>query len=192
MATASLPNFSNSTERWLPVTGYEGYYEVSDFGRVRSLLNRQQNPRREPYLRKLRPNADGYLELNLYKDGAQQQVRVATLVLNAFKGSRPAGTEASHLNGARSDNRAVNLAWESPLTNNRRRQDHGTIPKGSAVTGAKLIESDVSIIRGRILRGDTLRQIARDFGVCHGTITDIKSGHTWSHVPLRLKQQEGE
>ena len=39
---------STDAEIFLPIPGYEGYYEVSDWGRVRSLINSQQNPRKEP------------------------------------------------------------------------------------------------------------------------------------------------
>lgn len=108
-------------ERWLPVVGYEGIYEVSDLGQVRS-LDRVISRRNSPYVlrgRVLRPavNRRGYLHLNLYGDGWNESRYVHHLVLEAFAGPRPAGTEARHLDGVPNNNSVANLTWGTHVEN---------------------------------------------------------------------------
>jgi len=61
---------------------------------------------------------------------SRRSVFAHVVVLEAFDGSRPEGYQASHLNGDRCDNRIANLAWETPVQNNRRKALHGTQPAG--------------------------------------------------------------
>lgn len=117
-----------ATERWLPVVGYEGAYEVSDQGRVRSLDRLQRISRsrdgRMPHLRDLEGrvrqqslNSNGYCQVNLSLDGRRHIARVHVLVLEAFTGPRPDGMEGCHGNGERTDNRLVNLRWDTRESN---------------------------------------------------------------------------
>ena len=94
-------------ERWLPVVGYEGRYEVSDLGRVRSLL------RAAPKVLKTRISPNGYEVLNL---GLGNRQYVHRLVASAFlPGSE--GDTVNHINGTKSDNRAMNLEWHTYAEN---------------------------------------------------------------------------
>jgi hypothetical protein len=120
-------------EAWRPVPGHEGYM-VSDMGRVRSLdrvvtRTEPRDPVRQPLKgRVLKPALTrGCPTVNLCGRGHH----VHRLVLLAFRGPRPAGMQASHLNGDRADNRACNLVWESPKDNNRRKIEHGTLLRGA-------------------------------------------------------------
>lgn len=120
------------TERWLPVVGYEGYYDVSDRGRVRS-LDRTSTPRgRAPYRRPGRilvlcPLSSGHLVVKLYAKGHRPRtVRVHTLVLEAFVGSCPTGLEACHWDGRPANNRRTNLRWDTRSANVLDSVRHGT------------------------------------------------------------------
>jgi len=96
-------------ERWLPVPGYEGLYEVSNRGRVKSI------PRRGGRNRMyggglLRPTAEaksGYLIVGLWSSNENETLRVHALVVAAFVGPRPEGQEVRHLDGNPANNR-----WE--------------------------------------------------------------------------------
>jgi hypothetical protein len=114
---------SEAAERWLPVVGYEGLYAVSDMGRVMSLPRIKSGGRgrtRIRFGRVLRPlsrNKDGYLSVSLYRNGSQAHQYIHRLVLLAFIGPAPAGTECCHGNGNPADNRLSNLRWDTHAAN---------------------------------------------------------------------------
>lgn len=125
----ALPN-----ESWLPVVGYEGRYEVSNQGRVRSLDRErlrnigsgvETNKLKGRILRACRRRS-GHYACSL-GDGKRQSVRVVhQLVLEAFVGPRPEGYEACHNNGDPSDNRVENLRWDTKSANALDSVRHGT------------------------------------------------------------------
>jgi len=96
-------------EEWKAVVGYEGAYEVSDQGRVRSLRFKY---REEDYhMLKSFTNEHGYVMISLYKPTGKKQKRVHRLVLEAFVGPCPPGYNTNHKNFDRTDNRLENLEW---------------------------------------------------------------------------------
>lgn len=113
------PIIDESSERWRPVLGWEGLYEVSSEGRVRRLRNGQaSNPKRNT------PGAQGYDVVSLSRGGQTYTFTVHTLVLEAFEGPRPEGTEARHLDDNRGNPSLANLEWASPKRNAQDRVDH--------------------------------------------------------------------
>lgn len=161
-------------ERWLDIPGYEGAYQVSDLGRVRSLdrvVNYCDGRRRHFSGKVLSPKTlnGGHLTVRLpQKEGAL----VHRLVLTAFEGPCPQDFEARHLNGNPSDNRLENLSWGSRASNNVDRSRHGS---------NKLVPSQVQEVRAR-LHKETHRALAEEFGVSVSTIAHIKSGRCYAHV----------
>ena len=96
------------TERWLPVLGHEGLYEVSDQGRVLGVKRGK--------LLKQERNRKGYPVVTLY--GAQRKTHsVHKLVLEAFICPRPDGMQCLHANDIHDDNRLSNLRWGTPSEN---------------------------------------------------------------------------
>ncbi len=109
-------------ESWLPVVGYEGLYEVSDLGRVRSLSRNRRDGRGYLPGRVLRPGPQrrGYLTVSLTDaDGCVRSRRVHQLVLGAFVGPRADGMEVLHNNDVPGDNRLVNLRYGTRSDNQR-------------------------------------------------------------------------
>jgi hypothetical protein len=111
-------------EQWKPVVGYEGRYEVSSQGRVRSL------PRARTKGGVLKPWEQGkcaYLAVKLRDRPSRRDrsVLVHTLVAEAFLGPRPTGEQVRHLNTDSRDNRAENLAYGSAVDNARDAIEHG-------------------------------------------------------------------
>src|SRR4051812_26170742 len=102
-------------ERWAPVPGLDGGYEVSDLGRVRSWMRTGRRPVNRPPTRLAEPRLlgmhyealGGYFVVNL----SRKPYLVHHLVLTAFDRPRPEGQEGRHLDGNRHNNALANLAW---------------------------------------------------------------------------------
>lgn len=112
------------TERWLPIPGYEGRYDVSDLGRVRSWLQCRGTP--VPRILKARPGSNGYLSFCLSKFGRQVDERLHALVLLAFVGPRPEGKQRRHRDGDQLNNTLANLTYGTKSENELDRVRHGT------------------------------------------------------------------
>jgi hypothetical protein len=109
-------------ERWRPVVGYEGLYEVSDRGRVRSLRFGRWGTRH----RMLRGwTHDGYRYVELSRRPGSTAMRVHCLVLEAFIGPRPPGLYGCHNDGNPGNNELGNLRWDTPTSNLFDRVKHG-------------------------------------------------------------------
>lgn len=113
-------------EEWRAIPGFEGHYEVSNCGRVRSLDRFSVTGRRlKGRVMKTRSGLGGHLSLNLCKDGKATSAYVHRLVLTAFVGECPEGMECCHNNGDPTDNRLENLRWDTQQSNVDDRGRHG-------------------------------------------------------------------
>jgi hypothetical protein len=120
-------------DRWLPVVGYEGRYEVSDDGRIRSIDRITGVKRKLRFkgreLRTFSHPKTGHLSVGLRTgDGQTKKVRVQRAVLIAFVGEPPAGHECCHRNGIPTDNRVENLYWGTRSDNMQDMLRHGRKP----------------------------------------------------------------
>lgn len=113
-------------ERWLPVVGWEGLYEISDLGRVRSLPRQGSNGHwyGGGYL-KPGIGGGGYPYVNLCKNNAGRRLRIHVLIAAAFIGPRPDGYEIRHLDGNPANSVLVNLAYGTHSENARDTVRHG-------------------------------------------------------------------
>ncbi len=113
---------ATTDECWLPIPGYEGFYKVSDHGRVRSLerrVIRQSGGTYRVRPRILKPASDnGRLLVNLHgPDGRNASRKVHQLVLEAFVGPRPEGFECCHRDDDHANNTLHNLRWATHADN---------------------------------------------------------------------------
>lgn len=111
------------SEIWKDIEGYEGIYQASNLGRVKSLERTFQNkheskPRTLPE-RVLSPsdNKAGYLTVALSREGKLKYFYVHRLVLNSFTKNNCGKEQCNHKNGDKHDNRLENLEWLSPSDN---------------------------------------------------------------------------
>lgn len=116
---------------WRPISGYEGYYEVSNEGVIRSLDRDIEHAvsgtiRRRGRIIRLKPHKDGYQVATLHKEGRRKNRMVHQIVLEAFVGPCPPGQQTCHNNGDPSDNRIENLRWDTPKENMADKRRHGT------------------------------------------------------------------
>ena len=114
-------------ENWKAIPGYEGAYEVSDLGRVRGLTRTDASGRRwQGRALRLLAHPGGYLQVNLCRGGVARMHRIHRLVLEAFVGPAPDGTEACHGDGNPANNTLGNLRWDTKSSNSFDRVRHGT------------------------------------------------------------------
>lgn len=106
---------------------------------------------------------------------------VHRLILTVFVGPCPDGHEACHLNGDRLDNRIENLRWGTGADNWADRRVHGTASIGERHHASRLTEEQVIAIRAD---QRSRREIADEFGIKPGTVTDIRLRRTWKHLPV--------
>lgn len=168
------------------MVGFEGCYEVSDQGRVRSLdrkveaLNRWGKVTARTYAgRVLRPHTNqkrgGYRYVVLHDAEGQHSRRVSVLVAAAFTGSRPEGMQVCHRNGVSDDDRAVNLRYDTPKANMADKHVHGTYSCGENHPTAKLSNADAAEIR-RLRNVVPKKVLAARFGVSPGHINNVQCG----------------
>lgn len=167
-------------ETWRPVVGYEGRYEVSDEGRVRSLNYRG----RKGLVAIMNPaiNAAGYFLTAFGKRHMNKMIHVA--VAEAFLGKRPDGFHINHKNGIKTDNRLSNLEYCTPSENSSHAHRTGLqkVNKGEQCSYAKLTEKNISEIR--LLRSSGLKQreIASRFNISRQHVGDILLNKKWAHL----------
>jgi hypothetical protein len=171
-------------ENWKPVLGYEGYYEVSDYGRVRSLTRRTAYRNRVHRGRTLDPglNHSGYPTVTLCVGGRREHWFVHELVLIAFVGQKPEGLITRHKDGCKTNNNLSNLAWGTFAENAADAREHGTHEIGSMRKQAKLTEAAVAEMRKEAAEGTPVKDIAKKWGVAFRTAAHAISGTKWKHV----------
>jgi len=185
---APLPPPDLPGEHWLPVASYEGLYEVSDLGRVKSLPRpgcRNGNKSRLYGGRIIVQHAayGGYLTVGLWRDGKSTQARVHKLVAAAFLGPCPPGQMVCHGPSGILNNSVGNLSYGTAAKNGADMVRDGTSVTGIKNHSAKLTEADVIQIRRRHANGEAgYRVLARDYGVDQGQIRLIVKRKNWKHV----------
>ncbi len=119
------------SEVWRPVVGFEGFYEVSSIGRVRSIertvtYRNGLTRRHASVMLSPRTIKDGYQAVGMSRPGRRWFTPVHKVVLMTFVGPRPDGMITRHLDGNPANNRLENLTYGTPRENNLDRTRHGT------------------------------------------------------------------
>jgi HNH endonuclease/NUMOD4 motif len=109
-------------EEWLPVLGWEDYYEVSSHGRMRSLPRKYR-----PGVYLLKPFVSGapYPQVKMSRRNTPRYAFVHHLVAQAFIGPRPPGEHIRHLDGDPTNNHVSNLRYGTPSENSYDTVRHG-------------------------------------------------------------------
>jgi hypothetical protein len=179
-----------TAEIWKPVVGYEGLYEVSDLGRVRSLWRSNgcgRVRRSEPFVLREGKSSNGYVAVTLCKDGAERRISIHRLVLTAFVGPCPSGMEAAHSDGVRANCGLTNLSWKSHRDNIADKVAHGTQQVGERNPAALLTRDDVVAIRRDYRRGcrtSGAPALGRRYGVSPSAILAVVHGVNWQPAAM--------
>lgn len=107
-------NLKNMEEEWRPIPGYEGLYEASNLGKIRSIDREIRHSKNgtltlKGRVLKLGIDKDGYLQVQLNKNGRGKTFRVHRLVWMAFNGAIPENMQVNHVDEDKSNNRLENM-----------------------------------------------------------------------------------
>lgn len=164
-------------EVWKDVIGYESIYEVSNFGRVKSIKSKKEK------LLKGRDDSNGYLKVALYKNKTCIQKKIHRLVALVFIENPYNKKTVNHINGIKSDNRLKNLEWATYSENSKHSFDNNLQAprKGVENNKAKLTEHQVLEIRNYKGIFNTY-ELGIMYGVNNTTIGSILNRKTWKHI----------
>lgn len=179
-------------EEWRDITGYEGIYMVSNFGRVKSLereirfgiAGKRIDPEK---IKTVLKTKKGYNKIGMCNNGTQRQEFVHRLVALAFIPNPEGKPTVNHIDGNKDNNCLENLEWSTYLENNRHAIDTKLRSRPSGLRGSEhkkaiLTESDVIDIRKMRENGERLSDIANTYSVSTSAISSIVHGRNWKHV----------
>lgn len=168
-------------EIWKDIPGYEGSYQISNIGRVKSLRRFYNKGWHADKILAIHPNNFGYFHVKIRKDGGSRDFQVHALVALAFIGPYPPGKEINHKNGVVTDNHPDNLEYITHGENMAHKyRVLGVKPNKNNV---KLTAKQVRQIR-RLFNPYyyTYPMLAKKFGVSAGNIYAIIHRKTWKEV----------
>lgn len=155
-------------EKWVDIKGYEGYYQVSDQGRVKRLAGSLKCKTDRILINSVSSN--GYLFVTLYKDGASKMYRVHRLVLENFNPVENMDKlEVNHLDEVITNNCLSNLQWATRSEN----LNYGNRAKNYGISRGKKVRC---IETGTIYC--STREAERQTGCAHTHISDVCKGKT--------------
>ena len=174
-------------ERWRPILRFKGFYEVSNFGRIRRLDSYIPHSStgklflKKGGVRKISSHPSGYSIIRLCKDGKCSTKKVHRLVAEAFLKNPNNLEEVHHKNFKRDDNRSRNLKWMTHKDNCKASSDNYR-KFGSSNGNSKLTNPQVKRLRSLASKGKTTKQLSNEFGLCCSGIRKIVRGEYYSEV----------
>jgi len=173
-----------SLENWKDIPGYEGSYQASDLGRIKSLRRRDRLDRYwiEERILKTTVSRHGYLTLFLSeKDGSQKNQLVHRLIAETHILNPKNKPQVNHKDGIKVHNEKTNLEWSTKSENEKHAYKTGLKEgiKGEQHVFSKLTEKDVIQIRTSKLGS---RDLSKMYNVSQSLICNIKSRKGWKHL----------
>jgi hypothetical protein len=177
----------SQVEIWKDIEGYEGIYQVSNKGKVKSM---PRIPRRfeRPDMAKGRILKQqfvsaGYLKVALCKAGTEKTAQVHKLVANAFL-MKPDGAEVvNHIDFDKTNNSVDNLEWCTQKYNIHHSAKYFRLSHGENHPHSKLTENQVREIRAKhIPYKYSAAKLAKEYGVAQISIKRILNRRFWRHV----------
>jgi len=177
-------------EIWKDIKGYEGFYQISNFGRVASLTRivKVGEKRQKIQLGRIlsqQISGNGYYYLSLCKNGINKTERPHRLVGLYFLKKIEGKNQINHKDGNKLNNISTNLEWCSASENMKHAYKNNLEKKivGEKCNFAKLTEIKVKEILTLInSKKIMLKDIARIYGVCRSTISSIKNKKNWRYL----------
>lgn len=165
----------NIEEEWRDIEGYEGRYEISNLGRVRSLFFKA------PKFLRQGEDSWGYKQVVLSKNGLSKNFKVHRLVMLHFSKGEVTNS-INHIDGNKSNNSIQNLEWSSASKNNKHAYANGLMSSRKRPRlNPKQIKSIYRLCENKEL---TKKQIANKFNVSLNTVHRIHRRETWKDIDV--------
>lgn len=180
-------------EQWRDIEGYEGLYEISNLGNVKSLPKLKENYKGSYYTKerilKLKEHEDGYWEVRLYKDKKQKTYYVHRLVAAAFIENPNNYPEINHIDENKKNNLVENLEWCDHLYN----MHHGRCQEKRINSSKKpVLQFDQQ--NNFIKKWDSITEAGATLKIQKGSISrcckgELKTtgGFKWKYAPKKRK-----
>lgn len=178
-------------EVWVDALNFEGYYQVSNLGRVKRLKRQSKNSRGnslrtlpEKILSLTNRNLKIYITVKLTVKGVTKSVQLHRLVLCSFETEPVGGREVNHINGNKRDNSLANLEWVTRQEN----VNHAIKLKlrtkifGEQTNSNKMTSSTVKKIWKLRNKGFSYVKISEKLNVSQKMVGDVVRGRTWNHI----------
>jgi len=162
-----MENDDFEKEIWLPIADFENLYQISNYGRVRSLPRNTTKGK----IMKLDKNIDGYMCICLSKNNINKRMRVNRLVASAFIPNPNNLPQVNHINEIKTDNRVENLEWVTTKQNN----NHGTHNEKIAKAKSKQV-NQYDLAGNFIKTWESATEIERQLGFAQGNISNCCNG----------------
>lgn len=177
-------------EKLKPVVGYEGVFEVSDIGNVKSFPRvivrrdgKKYTVRKEKILT-FQVDKDGYHRVELNHQGVPIKPYAHRLAAQAFHPNPLNKEQVNHINGIKNDNRIENLEWVTKQENREHAMANGLVPDQWGLKNPinKLTEEQVFSIRRLKNNGMKPAEISRTIGIPHSNVRNVYYGYTWTRL----------
>lgn len=184
-------------ENWRDVVGYEGIYQVSNLGRVKSLPravfvkksnnhtygSRINHTRVVDEIIMKQQNVRGYKKVCLSKNGFQKPLYVHRIVMSSFVENPRGLPYVNHKDGDKHNNNLNNLEWVSDLDNKKHAYKNGLINNTGSNNGRAILNKGlVKDIRLLIKNGVSSKYISEYYKISKSTVFAIKSKRIWKHI----------
>jgi hypothetical protein len=186
---------TTTDEIWKDIKGYEGLYQVSNYGNIKSVKRTVPHAARRTISKKekimtLKKTHKGYYSIQLYKAGKRKGYAVHRLVAMHFLINKENYETVDHIDANKKNNHYTNLEWVTNAENSRRKVEKRLHIFGERIYTNKLKEKDVLHIRREFwLNSDnynqkveTYNKLVSGYGVCRGTIKEICQNKIWKHL----------
>jgi len=178
-----------AAERWLPIAGFEGLYEVSDFGRVRSLdriVESKNHPSQQRRLLRGRllcqttnkPARGCYIrkQVKLHKENKLHTFNVARLVAESFIPNPSNHPFVLHLDDDATNNKVANLEWGTHEENCRQAAERNRMKYGQEHHQSFFSDVDRGMAYEMLKAGEARATVAKKFKVSYRAVCDLANG----------------
>lgn len=172
---------------WKDIEGFEGLYQVSNYGDVRSLDRYVNGPHGDRLMkgRILKPISDGRgrIQIVLSKESIGYRFKIHRLVATYFLENTLNLPEVNHIDGDPLNNKLENLEWVDRKSNVTHAVNNNLYPQGERHYKSRITDKDVLEIRKIYSEGGiTQESLAKTFNVSRGLIKDVVNHKSWKHV----------